>query len=142
MTKRTLSIVSLATVMIFAILAPLSITTSASEVNCRVPFSFIAGGQTLSPGFYTVSTSQGVMILRGMRQNAVLLTLADKERANGNARLVFLKTGDRYDLAEVWRGDGTGLQIPPAKHRADTRLTSNAAPERVVVLADNAVGSR
>lgn len=142
MTKRTLSIVSLATVTAFAILAPLSITTSASEVNCRVPFSFIAGGQTMSPGFYTVSTSEGYMVLRGMRQNAVVLTLGDKELANGHARLVFLKTGDRYDLAEVWRGDGTGLQLPIAKHRADTRLASNAAPERVAVLADDAAGSR
>jgi hypothetical protein len=72
----------------------------------------------------------------------VVLTLSDKERANGHARLVFLKTGDRYDLAEVWRGDGTGLQIPPAKHRADTRLASNATPERVIVLADGVAGSR
>jgi len=140
MTKRILSIVSF--VMAFAILVPLSITTSASEVNCRVPFSFIAGGQTMSPGLYTVSTSQGVMILRGARSNAVILTLADTERANGQARLVFLKTGERYELSEVWRGDGTGLQIPPAKHRADSRLASNAVPERVVVLADTVPGSR
>ncbi|HEX4565792.1 MAG TPA: hypothetical protein VH138_04130 [Vicinamibacterales bacterium] len=139
MTKRILSSVSF--VVAFAILVPLSITTSASEVNCRVPFSFIVGGQTMSPGLYSVSTSQGYMILRGARQNAVVLTLADKESANGQARLVFLKTGDRYDLAEVWRGDGTGLQIPPPKHRADTRLASNASPERVVVLADGAAGS-
>ena len=142
MTKRFLSIVSVATVMALAILVPLSITTSASEVSCRVPFSFIAGGQTMSPGLYTVSTSQGVMILRGARQNAVVLTLTDKERANGNARLVFLKTGERYELAEVWRGDGTGLQIPPAKHRGDTHLASNVTPERVAVLADGAAGTR
>ena len=140
MTKRILSMVSF--VMLLAILVPLSTTMSASEVSCRVPFAFIVGGQTMSPGLYSVSTSQGFMILRGVRQSAVVLTLGDKERANGQARLVFLKTGDRYDLAEVWRGDGTGLQIPAPKHRADTRLASNAAPERVVVLADGVAGSR
>jgi hypothetical protein len=140
MTKRILSIVPF--VMAVAILVPLSITTSASEVNCRVPFSFIVGGQTMSPGLYSVSTGQGYIMVRGARQDAVVLTLSDKERANGHARLVFLKTGDRYDLAEVWRGDGTGLQIPPAKHRADTRLASNATPERVIVLADGVAGSR
>ena len=140
MTKRILSIVSFA--VLLAILAPLSATTSASEVTCRVPFAFIVGDQTMSPGLYSVSTSQGVMILRGVRQNAFVLTLADKERANGQARLVFLKTGDRYDLAEVWRGDGTGLQIPAPKHWADTHIASNAAPEQVVVLADGVAGSR
>ena len=140
MTKRILPIVSFA--MAFAILVPLSITMSASEVSCRVPFSFIVGGQTMSAGLYTVSTSQGVMILRGGRQSAIVLTLGDKERANGQARLVFLKTGERYDLAEVWRGDGTGLQIPPAKHKADTRVASTATPERVVILADVVAGTR
>ena len=140
MTKRILPIVSL--VVAFAILMPLSITTSASEVSCRVPFSFIVGSQSMSPGIYTVSTSQGFMMLRGARQSAVVLTLTEKERANGHARLVFLKTGERYALAEVWRGDGTGLQIPPAGHRADTRRASNVTPQQVVVLADGAAGTR
>jgi hypothetical protein len=139
MTKRVLSIVALA--MLVAIV-PLSITTSASEVNCRVPFSFIVSGKTLSPGFYTVSTGHGYMVIRGVRDVAIALTSQHNERADGQARLVFLKTGDRYDLAEVWWGDGSDLQIAPSKHRADSRLASSAPAERVVILANVEAGTR
>ena len=140
MTKRVLSIVVLATVV--AILVPLSITTSASEVNCRVPFSFIVSGKTLPPGQYSVSTRRGYLVMRGVSQSAIVLTMTGEEQAGGRARLIFLKTGDRYDLRELWSGDGTGLKIAPPKHRADSRLASNVPAERIVVLADVAAESR
>jgi hypothetical protein len=134
MTKRTLSIVALAVVL--AALAPLSVTTSAAEVNCRVPFSFVAGGKALPLGSYTVSTSHGYMMIKGLSgQSAIVLGITGNERADGRARLVFLKTGDRYDLSEVWSGDGAGLQIPPTKRQVEARRASNAPPERIVILA-------
>ena len=138
MTKRILSIVALA--MVVAIV-PLSITTSASQVNCRVPFSFILSGRTLPPGQYSISTHQGYMMLTGMQSAAISLALTGKDTADGQARLVFLKTGERYDLIEVWSGDGSGLQIP-AKRGVDRRLASSAPAERVVVLGDVAGGTR
>jgi hypothetical protein len=68
-------------------------------------------------------------------QSAIALAIAGNERANGHARLVFLKTGDRYDLSEVWSGDGGGLQIPVAKRHLENRSASNAPAERIVILA-------
>jgi hypothetical protein len=140
MTKKMLSIASLA--LVVAVLVPLSVTTSASEVNCRVPFSFIAGGQTMAPGLYSISTRQGYMLVRGSHQGAMVLTLAGTERADGHARLVFLKTGERYDLSEVWTGDGSGLRLPPSKRQVNDRVASSASVERVVILGDVAAGSR
>jgi hypothetical protein len=133
MTKRTLSIVALAAML--AVLAPLSVTTSAAEVNCRVPFSFVAGGKALPLGFYTVSTSHGYIMIKGLSGQAFVLGINGNERADGRARLVFLKTGERYDLSEVWSGDGAGLQIPPTKRQLEERRVSNAPPERIVILA-------
>jgi hypothetical protein len=134
MTKRALSIVALAAVL--AVLAPLSVATSAAEVNCRVPFSFVVGGKTMPLGSYTVSTSHGYMVIKGLTgQSAIVLAMNGNERADGHARLVFLRTGDRYDLSEVWSGDGVGLQIPPTKRQLEERRASNAPPERVVILA-------
>ena len=140
MTKRVLSIVLLATVV--AILVPLSMTTSASELNCRVPFSFIVGGRTMPAGLYSLSTSQGYLVMKGAAHGAVALTIGDTERSTGQARLVFLKSGDRYDLSEVWSGDGNGLQIAKSKHRIEERQASNASVERVVIPADVALGTR
>jgi hypothetical protein len=139
MTKRILSIVALA--MLVAIV-PLSITTSASEVSCRIPFSFIVSGKTMSPGFYTVSSGHGYMVIKGLRGAAIALTSQTNDRTGGHARFVFLKTGESYELAEVWSGDGSGLQVPPSKHRADSRLASNAPAEQVVILANVVTGTR
>ena len=141
MTRQTLSIVALAVPL--AVVAPLSVTTSAAEVNCRVPFHFVASGRTLPPGLYTISTRNGYMMIKGLTgQSAIALASSNNERADGHARLVFLKTGDRYDLSEVWSGNGDRLQIPQPKRHRDDRLASNAPAERIVILGDVATGSR
>jgi len=140
MTRKMLSIVWLA--VLVAVLVPLSVTTSASGVNCRVPFSFIVSGRTLSPGLYSISTSQGYIVVRGLRQSAVVLAMSGAAKAGGEARLVFLKSGDRYDLAEVWSGDGQGLTIPPSKRHLEDRRASIAPVERVVIVGDVGAGSR
>jgi hypothetical protein len=139
MTKRILSIVALT--MMVAI-APLSITTSASELNCRVPFSFMVNGKSLAPGSYTISTHLGYLMLTSGHDAAFVMATPGQETANGQARLVFLKTGERYALVEVWSGDGGGAEIPAAKREVERRLASKGPAERVVVLADTAGGSR
>lgn len=141
MTKRILSGVALAVVI--AVLGPLAVTTSAAEVNCRVPFAFSVRGETMPAGFYSVSTTPAYMVIRGLgHHSAIALAIAGSERAGGQARLVFLKIGDRYDLSEVWSGDGAGLQIPASPRQLEDRRASNATPERVVVFGDVAAGSR
>jgi hypothetical protein len=140
MTKRILSIGAL--LMVIAMLVPISIAASVSDVNCQVPFSFIANGKTLPPGLYTVSTGQGYLVLKGVHTGAYVLGMVGRERATGHARLIFLKTGERYDLSEIWSGDGSGLQIPARKHRNAGKLASTAPAERIVILADAAGESR
>jgi len=140
MTRKMLSIVSLA--MALAVVVPLSVTTSASELNCRVPFSFIVGGRTMPAGLYSITTSQGYMLLKGLSHHSFVLATPGSEGSGGQARLVFLKAGDRYDLTEVWSGDGRGLQIAVSKRQLEDRRASTAAPERIVILGDVAAGSR
>lgn len=135
MSKRTRSIVAFASVL--AVLAPLSITTSAAELNCRVPFSFVVGnGNRMPAGLYTISTGHGYMMIQGQTgQSAIALAIIGSERGGGAARLVFQKTGDRYDLSEVWSGDGGGLQIPLAKRHREDRRASNVSAEQIVIPA-------
>jgi hypothetical protein len=133
MTRKICSIGALVTVL--AVLVPLSVTTSASEVNCRVPFSFIVAGKSMPAGIYSVSTGAGYMRLQGLSESAIALTMTGREAAGGHARLVFLKTGDRYDLAEVWTGTGDGVQVPASKRRLEDRREANAGTERIVINA-------
>jgi hypothetical protein len=132
MTKRVLSIVAAAALAVFV---PLSISTSAAEMNCRVPFSFIVNGKTLPPGLYSFSTSTAVLMVRGARGSAVVLTNNASRRADGGAvEAVFLKTGDRYDLSEIWTGDGAGREIVLKRKQLEDRArAANTTIERIVI---------
>jgi hypothetical protein len=134
MTKRILSIVAVAAILAFA---PLSVTTSAAEVTCRIPFSFNVYGKALPPGPYTISTRDSVVFVKGLAKTAIVLSnnAIAPDRSTG-AKLVFLKTGDRYDLSEVWSGDGTGREvIMPRKHLEALRA-AGTPPERIVIAAN------
>jgi len=139
MTKRTLSLAA-GTAMLVAF-TTLSVTTSAAEMTCRVPFNFVANGATLPAGNYYIASSgiAGAMTLRGLQKSAVVLTiLADRRESEiGRAKVVFLKTGDRYTLLEVWTPDGLAREVPGArKHVEERARAANASVERIVVLAN------
>ena len=50
MTKRMLSVLSVMSLV--AMLVPLSVRIGASEVNCRIPFSFSVSGRPMPAGLY------------------------------------------------------------------------------------------
>jgi hypothetical protein len=131
MTKRVLSIVAAAALAVFI---PLSITTSAAEMNCRVPFSFIVNGKTLPPGLYSFSTSNAVLMVRGVRGSAIVLTNNTSRPVDGAVEAVFLKAGDRYHLSEIWTGDGGGREIVLKRKQLEDRArAANTTIERIVI---------
>ncbi len=136
MTKRILSIVAVAGILVG--FAPLSVTTSAAEMTCRIPFSFNAAGRALPPGDYTISTRDAVVFVRGLTKTAILLTNNPVARDyRGGAKLVFLKMGDRYDLSEIWSGDGGQREVAVSRKHLDQRARAdNTAPERIVIAAN------
>jgi hypothetical protein len=133
MTKRMLSVVAVAAVL--TAFTSLSVTTSAAEMNCRIPFSFIVNGKTLPPGPYSIATNDAVLMVKGLRTGAVVLTNGAGSRAEtGRAQLVFLKTGDRYDLFEIWTADGVGRAVVvPRKHLEDRARAANTPIQRIAI---------
>jgi hypothetical protein len=129
--RRILSSVAVAVAV--ALFTPLSVATSASEMTCRIPFSFNVNGRTLPPGFYMFVASDPMLIVRGDRSAAVALTRPMKAPGSTGVAAVFLKTGDRYELIETWTGDGAGREFPRADHRKDWTRTAQASVERIVI---------
>lgn len=134
MAKRILSIVALTLVLKAA--APLPVGAHASQLACRVPFSFIVSGKTMPAGLYTVTIQPQYILVSGLSASAFVLTINGSAKADGRAKAVFLKSGDRYQLAEVWMGDGAGRAIPLSKRELQDRRASNAPVQRVVILAN------
>jgi hypothetical protein len=77
----------------------------ASRLAVTVPFDFIAGGQTLPAGTYTVSrASQSSWVglaIRSYDNGVFLLPVAFDDAAADQAKLAFAHVGDKYFLSEV-----------------------------------------
>ena len=133
MTKRVLSVAAAAMLIAFT---SLSVTMSAAQMNCRIPFSFIVNGKTLPPGSYSVTTDNSIVMLKSLSSSAFVLTNGLISGKQTDHKLVFLKIGDRYDLVEVWNGYGSGRQVvTPRKQLEERARAANLKIERVEIAA-------
>jgi hypothetical protein len=85
------------------------------RVTVSVPFSFVAGHQTLPAGEYTIEQdrSQGSAILRSGKSSAIMLLAAKSDRAfEEKSYVLFRRNGTHYFLAEIWR-QGAGQVLAP-----------------------------
>ena len=135
MAKRMFSLIVGAIALVA--LAPFSVTTSAQEMTCRVPFGFIVNGKTLPAGHYYVANNDGMLMIRSERDGALALGIPAGRRIEkaGIGSLVFLKTGTRYDLTEVWSpgGDGRILRVSRRQMEERARATGDTPAERIVI---------
>jgi hypothetical protein len=132
-TKRILALSVVAAALVA--LTPLAITTSAAEMNCRVPFAFTANGSTLPAGAYSIATSNGYVLLRGLHKAAFIPTTPTSGAADrsGLGKVVFLRTGDRYDLIEIRSSDGSGSQVSFSRRQLEERARATEMPERIEI---------
>jgi hypothetical protein len=82
---------------------------SSAQYRAEIPFDFSARGANLKAGTYSVGligsgSTSGVLAIRGVDHRAFMI-LANTAWTNisrdSTAKLVFVKTGDQYALAEV-----------------------------------------
>lgn len=131
MTKRFLLIA--AALGLAVALTPVSVTVSASEATCRIPFSFTVNGKALPPGFYTLSTQGAGLIVRGLTSGAIVMSQAIDSKKDEGAKLVFEKLGDRYTLREVWMGGNVGRELPRSRADRERHAAAKGHVERVAI---------
>jgi hypothetical protein len=76
-----------------------------SRVVATVPFEFVAGGETLPAGTYTVSRvapgSRPGLVIRSYDNGAFLLPIVFDDASVDQAKLGFVYVGDKYFLSKV-----------------------------------------
>ena len=106
-------------------------------MTCRVPFGFIVNGKALPAGRYNVATNNGMLTVQGERDGAMVLGIPAGRRQEkaGVASLVFLKTGSRYELSEIWSLGGDGRILRPSRRQLEerARAADDTPVERIVV---------
>ena len=119
-------------IAVLALLSALGATSyaqSARRTVIQIPFDFAVGGKTLPAGRYRVEPvgrdSYTTWEIRGTngRADAIAITTAVGGGAAQYApRLVFLKEGGTYVLAEVWpAGEKSGRAFAQPRRRTDTQ---------------------
>jgi hypothetical protein len=77
----------------------------ADKVAVNVPFEFVAGGQTLPAGTYSVSRVSDKeftdLIIRSSDNSVFLLPIVFNGASSANAELGFEHVGDKYFLSKV-----------------------------------------
>lgn len=76
----------------------------ASRIVVNVPFDFVAGGETLPAGTYSVSrasNTQRNLVIRSDDKAALLLPIFFDRAAVDQAELAFRHVGDQYFLSKI-----------------------------------------
>jgi len=89
----------------------------ASRVVVTVPFEFVAGGQTLPAGAYTLSrvytTSERNLVIRSYDNGAFLLPIEFDNTPAERAKLGFTRVGDEFFLSRVETPAGVYTMAAP-----------------------------
>ena len=108
-------------------------------VVARVPFPFAVRGQQFAAGRYSISTEQGVVMVRGVNNGggAVALTApaGGQDPIGDQPALVFVRYENGYRLSQVWPSSSEGLTVQDpwiGEHRASA---ASGAP--IFVVAAN-----
>jgi hypothetical protein len=105
----------------------------ASRIVVNVPFDFVAGGETLPAGTYSVSRvsteAQPDLIIRSDDKSALLLPLVFDGVPTEQAKLGFEHVGSRYFLSKVETLAGVyRIGIPQAMTRVAQMKDHGAMP--------------
>jgi len=105
------------TTLLFGGLLALAMSMNAQSalVNVNVPFAFVAGGNVMPAGDYTIEepTMHGVLLLRGTQPNSTVLILAvNAGPSNANhAGVTFSKRGSAVVLSTVTVPGGSSYSM-------------------------------
>lgn len=115
----------LKTTLLFGGLVALATSLSAEtpSISVNVPFSFVAGGNVLPAGTYTIEepNMHGVLLLRGTQANSTAMVLAVNTGSSyaNRADLKFNRRGGSVVLSTIEiPGGGTYMLVAPPQRSA------------------------
>src|SRR5437868_755034 len=115
MNKKMARLVTLGVVSIAPILS------ASTNLEVKVPFTFIAGHSTLPAGQYEISIDDNkhLICIKGSGANPSMFLLTQPKEAptvREDSKVVFTRRGDEYSLSGLWvAGERSGQEVP--QHR-------------------------
>jgi hypothetical protein len=98
-----------------------SMNAQSALVNVNVPFAFVAGGNVMPAGEYTIEepTMHGVLLLRGTQPNSTALVLAVNAgpSSSNHAGVTFSKRGSAIVLSTISVPGGSSYSLVRPEQR-------------------------
>ena len=123
---------------LIALFTTMASPTQASQIECKVPFSFsVNSATTLPPGVYRLSTTGpvGTVMIQGAGRGAFSITNRLESGKQQDVKLVFHKYGDTYILRQVWMGGGDGRELPQSRLERELQERKVAGNLEYVTIA-------
>jgi hypothetical protein len=99
------------------------------RAEANIPFPFVVSGQEFPAGHYEFSMQDGVLDIRGIDHPLSVFAMtnpaAGQDPAGNQTALVFTRSGNEYELSQVWESRREGLEI--ASHATAKKQTHAAA---------------
>lgn len=95
---------------------------AARRVSVEIPFEFVAGGERLPAGRYSIKSvlrnSDKMLLIQSEdgRRAATVLTNTGRQQESGRAELTFRQYGEQFFLSRVWvSGLAAARELPQSK---------------------------
>jgi hypothetical protein len=104
-----------------------------SQVVVSVPFEFLAGGATISPGAYTAGrisalAPSGSILIGSFDRSALRLPIVVDAAPAGHAHFNFEQAGNKYFLSKIETPEGAySIGTPPAMSKPADQSTLTPA---------------
>jgi hypothetical protein len=132
-------IISVAAVLFLSIIAAGQCRAQQTPIVVNVPFAFQAGDKMLPAGEYRIrrvlAADETIQLVRQSDGDAstMVTTLPVERRDAPSPRMIFLRYGNEYFLAQIWTGETQGRQL--YKSHTEKELATTKGSEEVALLA-------
>jgi hypothetical protein len=136
MKKATLVILATLSLAATSLLAQFQLLMPLARVD--IPFNFVARGQTLPAGSYTVQSDRTRTVIQSADLKTALILLphaVQDTKMSGVAVLRFNRYGTRYFLSQIWMGSPLGQELPKSRAEREQIAASGASHAVVAITA-------
>ncbi len=116
------------------------LNAQSATITARVPFDFIANGNTLPAGECTIAievNGRALLLMSSGNQHNFAFSIDDESASSKRENaLVFHRYGDRYFLVAIKREGKTGYKLPASK--LERELQARNLPSEVLTLLASA----
>ena|SRR6185295_13894863 len=109
--KATLLKITVTLAMVTVFTAVSAYGQRSQTIRFVIPFAFSVGNKVLPAGEYEVSNQSEIIHIVSKDGKRVAIALSFRTKRAEQMKLTFNRSGENYQLSQVWLADGVGREL-------------------------------